>query len=223
MSDVETHTVCYLRDLLVTPSHTDPEVTTFLTMWNVEEYWHGEALAAVLTAHGVVTDEAHVRQVRLRRGWHDRVAPIKQALLANIIGEDFVATHMTWGAINEWSTFAGYHRLIERENHPVLTELLERVAVQETRHVAFYTTQARERLARSAKARAVTRLALKKAWAPVGSGVMPESEVVHLLSHLMPGEQGREDARRIDRKIDSLPGLAGLHIVEKALTKRVPV
>jgi hypothetical protein len=27
MSDVETHTVCYLRDLLVTPSHADPEIS----------------------------------------------------------------------------------------------------------------------------------------------------------------------------------------------------
>jgi hypothetical protein len=41
MCDIESHTICYLRDVLVTPSHTDPEVTTFLTMWNYEEYWHG--------------------------------------------------------------------------------------------------------------------------------------------------------------------------------------
>jgi hypothetical protein len=46
---------------------------------------------------------------------------------------------MTWGAINEWCTHAGYARLIERERHPVLTELLERIMRQETRHVAFYT------------------------------------------------------------------------------------
>lgn len=29
MCDVENHTVCYLRDLLVTPSHADPEITAF--------------------------------------------------------------------------------------------------------------------------------------------------------------------------------------------------
>ena len=29
---------------------TDPQVTTFLTMWAYEDYWHGEALAAVSTA-----------------------------------------------------------------------------------------------------------------------------------------------------------------------------
>ncbi len=55
MCDIESHTICYLRDVLVTPSHTDPEVTTFLTMWNYEEYWHGEVLADVLAAHGIAT------------------------------------------------------------------------------------------------------------------------------------------------------------------------
>lgn len=61
MCDVENHTVCYLRDLLVTPSHTDPEITAFLTMWNYEEYWHGEALAAVPAAHSDHTGHDHVR------------------------------------------------------------------------------------------------------------------------------------------------------------------
>ena len=38
MHDVEHHTVCYLRDLLVTPAHRDPDMTTFLTMWTFEEF-----------------------------------------------------------------------------------------------------------------------------------------------------------------------------------------
>ena len=32
MHDVEYHTVCYLRDLLVTPAHGDPEITAFLCL-----------------------------------------------------------------------------------------------------------------------------------------------------------------------------------------------
>ena len=36
MHDVEHHTVCYLRDLLVTSAHRDPEVTSFLTMWTFD-------------------------------------------------------------------------------------------------------------------------------------------------------------------------------------------
>ena len=31
MCDVEYHTVCYLRDMLVTPSHKDEEVSAFMT------------------------------------------------------------------------------------------------------------------------------------------------------------------------------------------------
>src|SRR5687768_6352847 len=39
MCDIEYHTVCYLRDLLVTPSHKEADVSAFMTMWNREEFW----------------------------------------------------------------------------------------------------------------------------------------------------------------------------------------
>ena len=46
MHDVEHHTVCYLRDLLVDPAPTTrPGMTAFLTFWACEEFWHGEAIA----------------------------------------------------------------------------------------------------------------------------------------------------------------------------------
>jgi hypothetical protein len=218
MCDIESHTVCYLRDLLVTPSHADPQVTTFLTMWAYEEYWHGEALAAVLDAHGIPTGDAHIRAVRTRLGWRDRLAPIQQALAANLIGPDFIAVHMTFGAINEWSTHAGYKRLAALENHPVLTELLTRIMRQETRHVAFYATQARDRLDRSAKARRLTRFALRRFWTPVGAGVMPRAETRHLLHFLLGDADGRRTLGQIDEKIDKLPGLAGLHLLCGAAT-----
>ena len=222
MCDIESHTICYLRDVLVTPSHTDPEVTTFLTMWNYEEYWHGEVLADVLAAHGIATGPDHVRQLRSRQGWRDRLAPIRQSLLANLIGDDFVATHMSWGAVNEWLTHAGYTRLSQIEKHPVLTEVLRRIAAQETRHIAFYATQARDRLARSSRARRLTRLALSLAWQPVGANVMPRAEVRHLLRHLLGGSDGQREAKRIDARIDTLPGLEGLNLVRGRIAKLLP-
>lgn len=216
MCDVENHTVCYLRDLLVTPSHTDPQITAFLTMWNYEEYWHGEALAAVLAAHGRHRGDEHIRALRQAQGLRGRLAPIRQALLANAVGEDFVAVHMTFGAINEWSTHAGYSRLIAREGHPVLTELLERIMRQETRHVAFYVSQARERLAASRRAQRLTRFALRAFWRPVGSSVMPAAETRHLLSYLFPTPEGERVAARIDARVDRLPGLSGLGLLRRA-------
>jgi len=220
MCDIESYTVCYLRDLLVTPSHTDPEITTFLTMWGYEEYWHGEVLADVLAAHHIPTGNEHQREVRTRQKWKSRISPIQQSILANAVGEDFVATHMTWGAVNEWATFAGYQRLAELENHPALSELLNRIAKQETRHIAFYATQARDRLAASPRAQKITRFVLSNFWKPVGSGVMPKPDTAHLLTYLLGGPVGREQARRIDSRVSALPGLSGLNILEHSLDLR---
>lgn len=100
--------------------------------------------------------------MRKRLGWQDRVSPLVQSILANVIGPDFIATHMTWGAINEWCTHAGYSRLIAVENHPVLTEILRRIAQQETRHIAFYNSQGRDRLDGNRRAQRITRFALRR-------------------------------------------------------------
>lgn len=217
MCDIESYTVCYLRDLLVTPSHTDPDITAFLTMWSYEEYWHGEVLADVLAAHDIPTGNSHKHEVRTRQKIKSRLAPIQQSILANAVGNDFIATHMTWGAVNEWLTFSGYHRLAALENHPTLTELLNRIAAQETRHIAFYATQARDRLAESARARKLTHFLLKNFWRPVGAGVMPKPDTGHLLTYLLGGPVGRDEARRLDDHVAALPGLESLRIVQHSL------
>ncbi len=217
MHDVESHTVCYLRDLLLTASHRDPRITTFLTMWNYEEHWHGVALGRVLAAHDEDSGAARIAPMRARLAAKDRFAPLTHLVGSALLGEDFVALHMSWGAINEWSTAAGYERLAARAGHPVLTTLLGRIAAQESRHIAFYATEARMRLARSAKARRATRWALQHKWAPVGSGAMPAEETRFLMDWLMGGDEGRESARRIDRHVHALPGLDGLDLLTRAL------
>src|SRR6476646_1340854 len=97
MHDVEFHTVCYLRDVLTTPAHQDPDVTTFLTLWNLEELYHGEALGAVLAAHDQLAGAERVRRTRrrLRRG--DRFVPVGHALASSVVGASYIAVHMTWG------------------------------------------------------------------------------------------------------------------------------
>lgn len=217
MTDVEYHTVCYTRDLLTTPSHKEPEVSAFMTMWNREEFWHGEALAAVLAVHGITVDFDQLKANRLKLGWKDRLDPIKQSVASRLVGTDFVAVHMAWGAANEHSAIAAYNRMAELEENPTLAELLRRIAKQEARHVAFYTSQARDRLARSKKAQVIARFALKNFWAPVGSSIMERADVQHVMNHLMSGTDGRKAARKIDQNISRMPGLDGLTIVEDSL------
>lgn len=217
MHDVESHTVCYLRDLLMTASHRDPRITTFRTMWNFEEYWHGVAIAQVLRAHGEPAEDDRIAPLRARRGSAGLLGPLSQGLASKLLGEDFIAVHMSWGAVNEWCTQAGYHRLAARAEHPVLAALLGRIARQESRHIAFYADEARRRLQSSARARRVTRAALRHLWAPVGSGVMPAAETRFLLEYLLDGPEGRRVAARIDERIGRLPGLAGMSLVTGAL------
>jgi hypothetical protein len=212
MHDVELHTVCYLRDLLVTRAHRDPEVTTFLTFWNYEEFWHGAALARVLAAHEEPAGPARVAPMRRGLGWKNVAAPITSMALS-AASPNLTAVHLTWGAVNEWTTQAGYARLAATSGHPVLAELLRRIMRQEGRHIDFYVTSARARLAASRSARVATRLALRRFWRPVGSGVMPASEVAFLVRSLFAGAEGAAMAERIDRRVAALPGLEGLTIV----------
>ena len=216
MHDIELHTICYLRDLLVTSAHRDPEITTFLTFWSFEEYWHGEAIAAVLRAHGEPAGASRVSELRRRRRFAEATKPFTHGLASLVVGPSMTAVHMTWGAINEWTTQAGYARLAQRSDHPVLNEMLRRIMKQEGRHIDFYSAQASKRLGDSRRAQWITRQALTRVWAPVGSDVMPESEVRHLISYLFGGKDGAEMVARIDRRIDNLPGLSGLGLVAKA-------
>jgi hypothetical protein len=216
MHDVESHTVCYLRDILVTRAHRDPEVTSFLTLWNYEEFWHGEAIAKILDAHNEQAGTGRIAALRQRLPKRDAWRPLTFQL-ASAITPHLTAVHMTWGAVNEWTTQAGYARLAKLADHPILSELLRRIMKQEGRHIDFYANQAKGRLADSQAAQRLTRWALRRFWAPVGSGVLPEREVDFLRSYLFGDDAGRAMADRIDRRVDRLPGLQGLNLLRGAV------
>jgi len=216
MHDIEGHTMCYLRDVLVTRAHKDPEITSFLACWAYEEHWHGEAIAKVLDAHGEPSGRARLEALRRRLPRREAVRPVLFSI-GSAITSHLPAVHMAWGAVNEWSTQAGYGRLVAKADHPVLGELLRRIMRQEGRHIDFYADEARRLLAAHPRAQRLARFALRHFWSPVGAGVMPEEEVSFLALHLFGDDAGVEAARRIDRQVDRLPGLEGLHLVEGAL------
>ena len=88
---------------------------------------------------------------------------------------------------------------------------------QEGRHIAFYAAEAERRLAGSRRAQRLCRTALRRLWRPVGAGVMPRSEVAFMVSELFGDGGGRAIAQRIDHRVDGLPGLDGLRLVERAV------
>lgn len=216
MHDIEHHTVCYLRDLLVTRVHRDAAVTTFLTIWNYEEHWHGDAIGRILSAHGEMANGERVATLRKDLGFKDHLKPI-MSQVASSVSRHVIAVYMTWGAINEWTTQAAYGRLIQQAANPTLSEILRRIMRQEARHIDFYMSQASERLEGSRFAQRLVRRALSSLWAPVGSGVMEPTDVKFLITYLFNNDEGRSAAARIDRRLGSLPGLGGLSLVSQSI------
>ena len=217
MHDVEGHTMCYLRDVLVTKAHRDPDVTAFLACWSYEEHWHGDAIAKVLGAHGELAGSGRLAEVRRRLPKRDSLRPIMFSIGSTIT--NLTAVHMAWGAINEWTTQAGYARLAQKARNPVLSELLRRIMRQEGRHIDFYASEARRRLGASRLSQKITRIALEHFWKPVGSGVMPPGRSA------LPGvpplrrRRRREGSPAHRQACGPIPGLEGLHLVEKAVTQ----
>jgi hypothetical protein len=208
MQDIESYTIMYLRELLSTRVVDDAEVTTFLACWLYEETFHGRALAQFLTAAGEEVRPTPRSQVR----WGERLEQLATGLVARL-WPDFVAVHMTWGAINELTTLTGYRQLSACADHPVLSTILSRIMRDESRHFHFYFEQAQQRLANPSTAR-ITRFLVDHFWDPVGAGVQPSAETRFLAGFLFGDAEGRDAARRVDDTIRRLPGFADAELLE---------
>jgi hypothetical protein len=231
MMDIETHTVIFLRDLLATRAAFEPDVTAFLSCWVYEELWHGEAFSRFLGEAGYdlgpdgerVWGDAPYPTRNARNTWIRRKLGSKSywshmaTLGAAAMIKDFVAVHMTWGAVNELGTLTAYHLITDKTEHPVLKDLLNRIIKDERRHFAFYRAQARMRLARSKQARTVVRWALEHLWAPVGTGVRPQEETDFAVCYVFGDEPGQKAAAEMDRTLGELPGLGGINVNRNAL------
>jgi hypothetical protein len=210
MQDIESHTIIYLRELLATRAVDEPDVATFLACWLYEETFHGLALARFLEAAGHPVGSR--TRPRGQEPFVKRLEFVGVALLSRA-WPDFCALHMAWGAINELTTLTGYRRLAKLAGHPVLSELLERIVLDESRHFFFYYRQAEERLKRPGAAR-VARFIVDRFWAPVGSGEQAREELRFLASYLFSDDEGRNAARKIDETIRRLPGFSTVRLVE---------
>ena len=153
-------------------------------------------------------------------GWMARPHPaVHLGARFAVAGERLVVLHMTWGAVNEWTTQGGYVRLAQRAAHPVLSELVRRIARQEGRHIDFYAAEARG------------------GWLTAGppaascGGPSPTCGGRWARGHASGGDGLRHQAplrrcrrgaapERIDRRIDALPGLQGLRLITGAVGLR---
>ncbi len=231
MMDIESHTVIFLRDILATRAAYDAKVTAFLSCWNFEELWHGEAFSRLLGEAGIEippdpepvdadspypTRRRRNRALRERLGGRGYLSHMGTLVGSVIADRDFVAIHMTWGAVNELTTLTAYHRMIAKTENEPLRQVLQAIIKQERRHFAFYRAQARMRLSSSARARRLVRWAMEHLWAPVGTGVRPRSETDLIVAYLFNDPDGLVALKEMDMTIADLPGLEGSHYLTRA-------
>jgi rubrerythrin len=205
MTDIESHTIVYLRAILNTCAVEDPQTTAFLSCWAYEEFFHGHTLRQFLNAVGVPISASRIAEVQKATSFLEWLKELGASILCRF-SSHFHAAYLTYGAISELSTLEGYGVLARKTQNPVLAEIVRRLAKDERRHFSFYYNKARLQL-RSRNAQHLTSFIIRHFWLPVGGGVKPEGEVDWILSFILGDSQGAEIAHRIDATIAKLPGL----------------
>ncbi|HEY5947344.1 MAG TPA: hypothetical protein VIV40_17690 [Kofleriaceae bacterium] len=224
-ADIESQTVYYFLEVAKLQVARDPELLTFLTMWNYEEYFHSHAITRLMQECGVKIESATERSTKVRAGarFKAKFEDFVQQMIAKTMPQRFVSLWMFWGALQECLTMQAYEEMIRQTNNPVLAELFRRIAKQERRHFAYYFNQARDRLKDNPGNQRFCRFIAKHFYAPVGSGVKSEAESAELVARLFPNDRIIEVMSYIERRMAQLPGMAGLDACTRWAAKIQPM
>ncbi len=216
-ADIESQTVYYFLEVAKLQVARDPELLTFLTMWNYEEYFHSHAITRLMQECGVQIENATARSTKVRAGarFKAKLEDFVQTMMAKTMPKRFVALWMFWGALQECLTMQAYEEVIRTTQNPVLAEMFRRIAKQERRHFAYYFGQARDRLVDNKRA--------QRFYSPVGSGVKSEAEAAALVARLFPGKRIFDVMSYIERRMAQLPGMTDLDACTKWAEKIQPI
>ncbi len=220
MRDVEGFTDSYVVGIAAhRTTLADPLIAAFVEVWKAEEAEHAAAIGRFLDHY------AAQRGVTLpaRQPSPAPHVPAFERVVMRVggpVGRVVATAHMTWGAANELLTMHGYRMLAGHVEaaHPMLADLLRRIAAQESRHYAFYLLQAEWRLADSRLARTVISKIMGGSWTPVGvgDGYKTSEEFQRVLAVLTASPSSEKLIDRMDRRFAQLPGLDRLQIFRKA-------
>jgi len=224
-ADIESQTVYYFLEVAKLEVARDPDLLTFLTMWNYEEFFHSHAITRILRECGVEMDSPTERSSKLRANarMKAKVEDFAQTMVAKLAPQKFVALWMFWGALQECLTMQAYEEVIRLTNNPVLAGMLKRFAKPGGRHFADYFGQARARLAADRGAQKFCRFVAQKFYSPVGSGVKTEAESAAVVARLFPNDRIIEVMSYIERRMAQLPGMAGLDACTRWAAKIQPM
>ena len=224
-ADIESQTVHYFLEVSKLKVARDPELLTFLTMWNYEEYFHSYAITHALTSCGVNVESATDRASNVRAGarFKAKFEDFGQSMIATLAPKTFVALWMFWGSLQECLTTQAYEELANNTKNHVVAELCRRIAKQERRHFAYYFGQAKKKLEGQRRAQRFVRWIAMKFYAPVGGGVKTDAEGAQLVAELFPKDRIFEVMGYIEKKMALLPGMEGLDCASRWAAKVQPM
>ncbi len=224
-ADVESQTVFYMLEVAKLEVSRDPELLTFLTMWNYEEYFHSHAISRLLheCGHDIVPPMNRATTLRARARLRARLEDAAQVALAKAMPRAFVALWMAWGAAQELLTTQAYEEIARNTRNPVLAELFRRIAKQERRHFAYYYVASRERLEGFKRGQQLVRLIFERNWNPVGSGVKSPADQAEMIARIFPGARLFDVFGHVDERMAALPGLHGLAVCTRWAHKVQPM
>ena len=119
MTDIESHTIVYLRAILNTCAVEDPQTTAFLSCWAYEEFFHGHTLRQFLNAVGVPISASRIAEVQKATSFFEWLKELGSSVLCRL-SSHFHGAYLTYGAISELSTLEGYGVLARKTQNPVL-------------------------------------------------------------------------------------------------------
>lgn len=204
---VEGVTPIMARYLRLTPSGWSKHIAKFLVKWNAEEINHARALMAACgeCAEGSslpTVDQAYRRAKSLSRPYLLVKVTTYDVLSSYALGFFFLPVHMTFGALSETITRFGYWVLEEHSDCPVFKNLVRKIVVDESGHLATYLRAARL-LCRFAPIRIFVDLLVRKVYSPVGVTIMPKGEPGKIVRALFLGKEERLKSE-LKRKFDGL-------------------
>lgn len=211
MRDVEVLTEMYHDELRRTPTGRDPVISKFMERWGVEEITHGQVINRFLNEAGIDTPDEWQSMTHKNVPRSYRFNTYLVTLLTNLLGSQFTATHMTFGAIHEMSTGQAYKKMSELADHPVLTMILEGIIREEAAHTNFYRCVARIELKKSVFAQKIARKVIENFYRPVGQGSLARERSEYALGMLFSGDGGVEQLdRTVTKRAGQFPGFDGL-------------
>lgn len=220
MRDVEMFTEIYADELMKGAAGQEPAIRAFMERWSAEEPTHAELLNRFLEEAGFDPSQQWKQEAKQAiPKSHFIMKPLTE-LISHGFGKKFCSVHMTWGAINEYSTLLGYKRLWEAAGHPVLEKILRGIVREEARHALFYWSVARMELERSLFCQKLARFMIDRFWTPVGQGLKPKEDANLVIRTLFSGVDGIEFMdKHVNDRIAKLPGFDGFTTVTQRVAQ----